>query len=271
MTFPTNREIDADWDQRFGGVARLYGGRAAEKLGNSHVCVIGVGGVGSWTVEALARSGIGRLTLVDLDDVCITNINRQLPALDGAIGHPKVDILADRIRKINSACEIDVRREFFTASSAASILGAVQFDYVVDAIDSLSNKCLLIAECREAGLPLVVSGGAGGRRDPTRIRTTDLAFTVRDTLLKQVRKKLRREHGFSRDRKEPFGVPAVYSEEMPMYPWSDGSVCLQPQDGSDAAINCEGGIGTASFVTGAFGFAVASVVATAIATSGESV
>lgn len=257
--------MDAMWSDRFGGVARLYGGDAAERLQAAHVCVVGVGGVGSWTVEALARSGIGALTLVDLDDVCVTNINRQLPALEPTVGRPKVEVLAERIRDIHPQCAVHPRTEFFTATTAEAILGESRFDVVVDAIDSVANKCLLIAKCREAGIPVVVSGGAGGRRDPTAIRVADLALTVRDTLLKHVRKRLRQAYGFPREEKVPFGVPAVYSEEMPVYPWSDGSVCAKPEDGRDAAINCEGGIGTASFVTGAFGLALASVAVSGIA------
>jgi len=262
---PKAATIDEAHAARFGGVGRLYGAGALERLAAAHVGVVGVGGVGSWAVEALARSGIGALTLVDLDDVCVTNTNRQLPATVDAVGRPKVQVLAERVTAINLACRVIAREELFTESTAGMLLSAERYDFVVDGIDSLSNKCLLIARCRAAGVPVVVCGGAGGRRDPSQVRTADLAFTTRDQLLKYVRKKLRARYGFSRDEKVAFGVPAVFSPERPVYPWSDGSVCEEPEEGSDTAINCAGGIGTASFVTGAFGFAAASVVVSAIA------
>jgi tRNA A37 threonylcarbamoyladenosine dehydratase len=256
----------SDREQSFGGVGRLYGPGALERLAAAHVCVVGVGGVGSWAVEALARSGVGALTLVDLDDVCLTNINRQLPALDDTIGRPKVEVLAARVVAINPACRVEPRAEFFTESSAATLLGAAHFDYVIDAIDSLKNKALLIARCRAAGLRILTCGAAGGRRDPTHVRVADLALTHRDQLLRYVRKRLRAQHGFARDEDTPFGVAAVYSPEVPNFLWSDGSMRPRPESGAEAGINCATGIGTASFVTGAFGFTAASVVTNALAT-----
>lgn len=254
----------ADASARFGGIARLYGPGTLEKLAAAHVCVVGLGGVGSWAVEALARSGVGALTLVDLDDVCVTNINRQLPALDDTIGRPKVHVLAGRVRAINPACRVDARDEFFTAATADPLFAAARYDHVVDAIDSLSNKSLLIARCRESGIPIVTCGAAGGRRDPTQVRVDDLAFSHRDQLLRYVRKRLRARYGFSRDEKQPFGVAAVFSPERPVYVWRDGSVCHDPEGDTDTAINCESGLGTAAFVTGAFGFAAAAVVVNAL-------
>ncbi|BET69072.1 tRNA cyclic N6-threonylcarbamoyladenosine(37) synthase TcdA [Opitutales bacterium ASA1] len=261
-------EVNDDYRARFGALDRLYGRGALERLAAAHVAVVGVGGVGSWTVEALARSGVGRMTLVDLDDVCVTNANRQLHATVDAVGRPKVRVLEERVRAINPACVVTVREEFFTAATADGFLAADRFDWVVDAIDSLSNKCLLIARCHAAGVPVVTCGGAGGRRSSAEVRVADLAFTERDQLLKYVRKKLRARHGFPRDDREPFEVMAVYSPERPVYPWSDGSVCEDIEGGSETAINCASGIGTAAFVTGAFGFAAASVVVTAIASGG---
>lgn len=254
-----------DVSQRFGGLERLYGRGALVRLNAAHVCVVGVGGVGSWAVEALARSGIGALTIVDLDDVCVTNVNRQLPALDGNIGRPKVEVLAERVRAINPDCRVNARTEFFTESSASDILGAAQFDYVLDAIDSLKNKCLLVVKCREKGIPLITSGAAGGRSDPTQITVNDLAFTTQDELLRYVRKRLRRDFAYSRDINESFGVKAVYSTERAVFPWSDGTVCHEIEKGNDPAINCESGVGTASFVTGAFGFTAAAEVVGTIA------
>jgi tRNA A37 threonylcarbamoyladenosine dehydratase len=245
-----------DFGERFGGIGRLLGADALRRLRAAHVCVIGVGGVGSWTVEGLARSGIGALTLVDLDDVCVTNVNRQLPALDGAIGRPKVAVLAERVCLINPACRVETLAEFFTAASAARLL-APKFDCVVDAIDSMSNKALLIAECVKRNLPCVTIGGAGGRRDPTRIRAADLGEAMNDELLRLVRKKLRRDHGFARGEGNLYGVRCVYSAEKPVFPWADGTCQAEPEPGSNLKLDCASGFGTAVFVTGAFGLAAA--------------
>jgi tRNA A37 threonylcarbamoyladenosine dehydratase len=268
MTSPlATSSPSADYLDRFGGVGRLVGREGLERLAAAHVAVIGVGGVGSWTVEALARSGIGALTLVDLDDVCVTNVNRQLPALDGQIGRPKTAVLAERVRLINPGCRVEVKQEFFTASSAPRLLQA-PFDHVVDAIDSLSNKTLLIATCVERGIPVLTVGGAGGRRDPTRIRSGDLGEATGDELLRLVRKKLRREHGFAAGEQTGrmnFGVRCVWSDERQVFPWADGTCAAEPEPGSNLKLDCESGFGTAVFVTGAFGLAAAGEVVRAIA------
>ena len=226
-----------------------------ERLRAAHVAVIGVGGVGSWTVEALARSGIGRLTLIDADEVCVSNVNRQLPALDGKIGIAKVDALAKRMHAINPELSIEAKQDFFTAETANDLL-TVKFDFVVDAIDTLANKALLIAECRKRGLPVITSGGAGGRKDGTSVRVADLAQASHDPLLQKLRKKLRAEFGFSVDPKLPFGIPAVYSPEIPT-----------PPESCEAGLrmDCNSGYGAVTFVTGAFGFAAAGWVVNSIA------
>ena len=239
---------------RFGGVARLYGAGGLQRLLQASVCVVGLGGVGSWAAEALARSAVGQLTLVDLDDVCVSNVNRQLQALDGAIGRPKVNVMAERIHAIHPACRVRAVAEFFTESTAEEILES-RFDFVVDAIDQVANKCLLIARCRQRGIPIVSAGGAGGRRNPAAIRVADLAQTSRDALLQQVRKRLRDEHGFARDPKAPFGVPCVFSTEPPE----------PPAGGCPGRVTCDNGYGTASFVTGTFGLVAASCVVAKIA------
>ena len=250
---------DEDYAQRFGGVARLYGAAAVERLRRAHVCVIGVGGVGSWTVEALARSGTGALTLIDLDDVCVTNVNRQLPALDGQIGRPKIDVLAERVRLIHPGCRVECVAEFFTAATAERLL-ATRYDFVVDATDKLANKCRIITGCRERGIPVLTCGGAGGKRDGTAVRVCDLAFSEQDELLRQVRRKLRRECEFPRDVRAEFGVACVYSPEKPVFPWADGTCSPEPEPGSTLALDCATGFGTAVFVTAAFGLAAAGEV-----------
>jgi tRNA threonylcarbamoyladenosine dehydratase len=241
-------------DLRFAGLGRLYGAAGLERLRSSSVCVVGLGGVGSWAAEAVARSGVGRITLVDLDDVCVSNVNRQLHALDGAIGRPKVEVMAERIASINPACQVRAIAEFFTETTAEQIL-ASRFDFVLDAIDQVTNKCLLIARCHQKQIPIVTVGGAGGRRNPTAVQVADLAKTTHDALLQQVRKRLRDEHGFPRDPKVLFGVPCVYSTE-PVMP---------PSEGCAGRITCDNGYGTASFVTGAFGLVAASCVVSWIA------
>ncbi|MCD6052633.1 MAG: UBA/THIF-type binding protein [Verrucomicrobia bacterium] len=244
-----------DYEARFGGIARLYGRETLCRLRQSHACVVGVGGVGSWAVEALARSGVGELTLIDLDEVCISNTNRQLPALTGKIGQPKVEVLKDRVLTINPECRINAVQQFFTATSAAELL-AIPCSGVLDAIDSLKHKALLIAECHKRNIPIVVSGGAGGRRDPTAIRYADLSDASHDRLLQQTRKLLRKEYGFPASG-QPFGIDCVFTSEPPLFPQGDGTVCDVREKGSDMKMNCESGYGAATFVTGAFGFAAA--------------
>ncbi len=251
--------MNADYLDRFGGLGRLYGTAGLERLAAAHVCVVGLGGVGSWAAEALARSGVGALTLIDLDDVCVTNVNRQLPAIDGEIGRPKVAVIADRIRRINPGCRVEALAEFFTASSAERHL-APGFTAVVDAIDDVGNKALLIAACRARGLFCVTAGGAGGKRDGTALRTGDLGASGGDDLLKQVRKTLRREHGFAGGEGNLYGVRAVWSTERPVFPWADGTCAAAPEPGSNLRLDCASGFGTAVFVTAAFGLALAQEV-----------
>ena len=174
-----------DYEQRFGGVARLFGREGFTRLGTAHVAVIGVGGVGSWAVEGLARSGVGAITMIDLDDVCVTNVNRQLPALDGTIGRPKVAVLAERVRLINPSCRVEAVTEFFTDETATRLM-APRFDVVIDAVDLMSHKARIIAAARDAGAKCVTVGSAGGRRDPGRIQTGDLGEAENDELIRQV-------------------------------------------------------------------------------------
>ena len=253
-----------DYLQRFGGLARLYGAAALPRLQAAHVCIIGVGGVGSWVVEGLARSGIGALTLVDLDDVCLTNVNRQLPALDGNIGRPKVAALAERVPLINPACRVTTAAEYFTAGTAERLL-AVRYDWVVDCIDLMSNKALVIAECTKRGQPVLTVGSAGGRRDATRIIVADLGDSHGDELLRQVRKKLRRDHGFAKGGGHNYGIPCVSTQEQPVYPWADGTCASEAEAGSNLRLDCATGFGTAVFITGTFGFAAAGEIVRRIA------
>lgn len=246
----------SDYETRFGGIARLFGRDGLDRLRRSHVAVVGIGGVGVWTVEALARSGVGTLTLIDLDDLCVTNVNRQLHALDGTIGTAKVAAMAERARAINPTLDARPIAEFFTAANAARLLSE-SFDFVVDAIDNVANKCLLLAECHRRDHPVITCGGAGGLQSGLGLQLNDLAHSTHDNLLKQVRRVLRKEHSFPEDPREAFGITAIHSVAAPVFPWADGSVCDTREAGSELRLDCASGFGTASFVTGAMGLAAA--------------
>lgn len=248
-----------NYEARFGGIRRLFGADGQERLRRAHVCIVGVGGVGSWAVEALARTGVGALTLVDFDEICISNVNRQLHAVTGEFGKPKVAVLAGRVRLIHPDCDVRPLQTQFTAATAAEIL-ASRFDAVLDAIDRPTLKALLIAGCRERGIPIVSAGGAGGRRDPTQIRIADLARVTHDRLLRVARDALRKKHGLPSGTKKKFGVPCVYSPEAQVFPAKDGSVCGTAEPDADLRLDCRSGYGTACFVTGAFGFAAAAEI-----------
>ena len=254
------RMLSEEMKSRFGGIARLYGTRALEIFSEARIVVVGVGGVGSWTVEALARSGIGKIRMVDLDEICITNVNRQLHAMDGQIGRQKTAAMADRVRAINPECEIEVMEKFFTERSVDEVLGGAVAG-VIDAIDSMKHKALLLAECKRRGIPVITCGGAGGRRDATRISVRDLAFSGKDALLHQLRKTLRKNHGFPNvplgSKPQPMGITAVHSDEPPVYPGADGGVSCERPDSADMRLNCTTGYGTATHVTSTFGMIAA--------------
>jgi tRNA A37 threonylcarbamoyladenosine dehydratase len=251
---------------RFAGIGRLYGTEGLDRIRRAHVCVIGLGGVGSWAVEALARSGVGELTLVDFDDVCISNVNRQLHAMEGELGKPKVEAMARRVRAINPDCKVHPLQAFLLKSNAHEIL-QTRFDYVFDAFDSPSRKCVLIAQCRERAIPVIISGAAAGRRDPTAVEVTDLAFSTHDRLLQEVRSLLRTRHGFPRGKKA-FGVECVLSRETVVRPIKEDSAGSEPVVGQDLRIDCRTGLGTASFVTGTFGFVAAARIVQRITGAG---
>lgn len=251
-------QADEAYAARFGGLGRLLGRAALERLRGAHACVVGVGGVGSWTAEALARGGLGAITLIDLDEVCVSNVNRQLHALDGQIGRAKVDVLVERIRAIHPGCRVRAVQEFFVASNADRLLAPEEpYTVVVDAIDSVAHKARLLAACVARGLPVVTTGGAGGKRDGTRLRVGDLGESGGDDLLRQVRKTLRREHGFPGGEGHRYGIRAVWSTEPPVYPWADGTCAAAPEAGSSTRLDCAAGLGAAVWVTAPFGFAAA--------------
>lgn len=242
-------------EQRFQGIDRLYGAGSVARLARRRVCVIGIGGVGSWAVEALARSGVGHLTLIDADEVCLSNANRQLPALDGHFGRPKVAVMAERARAIQPGIEASAVERFLTPGTLDELLDH-GYDLVLDACDAFRVKLEMAAWCRRRRLPLVVVGSAGGRSDPTQVRVRDLSRTEHDAMLSLMRKKLRQDFHFPRNPKRYFGIACVYSLENVRYPQADGSVCgARPEDGSALRLDCGQGLGAATHVTGTFAFA----------------
>ena len=257
--------------RRFGGVARLYGAAALARFERAHVCVIGVGGVGSWAVEALARSAIGHITMIDLDNLAESNVNRQIHALTDTLGMAKVTALAERIAQINPACRVTQVEQFLTADTLATMIGAHDYDFIIDAIDDVPAKTALIAYCRSNRLRLVTIGGAGGQIDPTRIEVRDLCRTEQEPLLAKVRKRLRAEHGFPRGTKNKFHIDAVFSTEPLRFPEietapahantsdADDSERDAPAAAGISGLNCAG-FGSAVVVTGAFGLVAAAHV-----------
>jgi tRNA A37 threonylcarbamoyladenosine dehydratase len=242
-------------DPRFAGIERLYGAGSVARLAAACVAVIGLGGVGSWAAEALARSGVGRIALIDADEVCVSNTNRQLHTLDRTLGKPKVAVMAERLRGINPSLIVDPVERFVTPTTLPELLDR-DFNLVLDACDAFRVKVEMTAWCRRRRLPIVVCGSAGGRTDPTRIRVRDLSRTEHDALLGLMRRKLRQEFRFPSNTERYFGVPAVYSLENVRYPQADGSVCGTRPDGTDSfKLDCGGGLGAATHVTAAFGFA----------------
>ncbi len=238
-------------DHRFGGIQRLYGGVGFAKIQKSHIAVIGLGGVGSWAVEALARTGVGRLTLVDFDDICLSNVNRQLHAMDGHIGQLKTKALAERVQKINPQIEVQVIDEAFSRETE-SLIFSDAYDGVVDALDHAYTKFDLVVACRERNIPVVLSGAAGGRLDPSQIKTGDLSKSAEDQMLAAVRKKLRQRAGFPR--KGSMGVPCVYTTETPVYIGAEGCISETKPEDFNKPLDCSTGFGTVTHITGSFGF-----------------
>ncbi|MDC1175507.1 tRNA threonylcarbamoyladenosine dehydratase [Bacteriovoracaceae bacterium] len=246
-----------DYQQRFGAIGRLYGHSKFKKIAKRHVAVIGIGGVGTWCCEALVRSGIKEITIMDLDEICITNTNRQAHALNNSIGQSKIEVMAQRLKLINPDIKINMLNDFFSESSCEQLF-KLKPDVIVDAIDGLSNKCLLISQCYQRKVPVVTSGGAAGKFDITKVQVADLGDACQDMLLKRMRKKLRREFGFEKG-KNKFGILAVSNTERAIYPGKDGETCFKKEleDSKNTALDCSTGMGTSCMMTGTFGFACA--------------
>jgi tRNA A37 threonylcarbamoyladenosine dehydratase len=258
-------QADADFARRFGGVARLYGPAAYARFTAAHAVVIGLGGVGSWAAEALARSGVGALTLIDLDHIAESNTNRQIHALDDAYGRAKVLAMAERVAAINPACTVRTIDDFITPDNVATLLPRA--DAVLDCIDQVAAKAALIAHCCAQRIAVITCGAAGGRVDPLRIRRDDLARVIGDPLLAKVRYRLRRRYGFARElhgRVRKFGVQAIYSDEPVRLPTASAGahVLANANDDSGACAPVSGGLacagyGSAVTVTAPMGLAAA--------------
>ena len=246
------------YEERFSGISRLYGDLGAHALREAHVAVIGIGGVGSWCAEALARTGLGEITLVDLDDICISNTNRQIHTLSQTVGQSKVKVMAERLRMINPECHLNAESYFLTDKTLESVLER-PLSGVIDAIDAVRPKCLLLAECVKREIPIITCGAAGGRRDATLIRIADLSRTFNDALLHQVRKNLRSNHGFpsGEGSRKKFGVRAIFSPEDAQYPQGDGCVSKERPSTQATGLRCDAGLGAVTHVTATFGLLAA--------------
>jgi tRNA A37 threonylcarbamoyladenosine dehydratase len=257
---PTLAMADADLARRFGGVARLYGEAGAARLRAAHVAVVGIGGVGSWTAEAIARCAVGRITLIDMDHIAESNTNRQIHALGDAYGQSKVAAMASRIVAINPACRVFTVDDFVTVENAARLIRG--YDVVLDCIDQVSAKAALISQASRDGIPVVTCGAAGGRVDAARISTGDLALIAGDPLLAKVRHRLRRDYGFPGDsaRRKKFQVLAVYSDEPVQRP------AMEPEPGGFSGGLACAGYGSSVAV---MGFVAASAALTRLARAAE--
>lgn len=272
---------------RFSGIGRAYGSRAMTRLSQAHACVVGIGGVGTWVAEALARSGIGQITLIDLDEICVTNINRQLHALTSTVGQSKVGVMASRLLEINPELRVFAQECFYTEKTEEMLLGTVErpspFDVVVDAIDQTERKAKLIEACFQREIPVVTCGAAGGRRAPHLITTDDLKRSTHDGLLRRVKQILNRStrfqelilqrvadshQGSPKGESSSWGVPAVFSTERAVYPTLDGEVCHTSPSREALRLGCESGFGSLTFVTGTFGFVASSVAIDLILSQG---
>lgn len=249
--------LSESWQQRFGGIARLYGQKAIEALAEAHFVVVGLGGVGSWAAEALARSGVGNITLIEMDESCITNTNRQSHALQSRIGQSKNRIISERLKDINPEINIESVEDFLDENNMTDLIGK-QHHVVIDAIDAAHIKARMVAYCLAIKVRLIVVGSSGGKTDLQQIKVSDLGHTENDAMLAKIRTQLYRHHNFSRDANRKFRVDAIYSTEQMVYPKPDGSVCMSKQFLHEGVkLDCAGGFGSSVMVTGTFGFLAA--------------
>lgn len=257
MNSTSTNSLSPAYQLRFGGIARLYGQEALVALANAHFVVIGLGGVGTWVAEALARSGVGELTLIEMDEVCVTNTNRQIHALASTIGKSKIQLLNERLQDINPEIIIHLHEDFIDRENMKEFIGK-QHHLVIDAMDATHIKASIVAYCLAIKVRLITVGSSGGKRDLQRIKVADLGHTEGDPMLQKIRTQLYRHYNFSRDANRKFRVDAVYSDEQMVYPKPDGSVCQTKQYLQEGVkLDCAGGFGSSVMVTGTFGFVAA--------------
>jgi tRNA A37 threonylcarbamoyladenosine dehydratase len=252
-----SRQISEQYQLRFGGIGRLYGKQALELLHQAHFVVVGLGGVGTWVCEALARSGVNELTIIDMDEVCITNTNRQIHALASTVGQSKAETLATRLRDINPEIQLHILEDYLDKTNITTYI-TPEHSFIIDAIDAANIKSALIAYCKARKIPILTVGSAGGKSDARQVTSRDLGRTESDPMLAKVRQQLYRWYNFSRDKNRKFGVEAVFSTEQAVYPKPDGDVCMQKAAMVDGVkLDCTSGFGSASMLTGTMGFVAA--------------
>jgi len=257
MTATTTNDLTPAYLQRFSGLGRLYGEAALPALQRAHFVVIGLGGVGTWVAEALTRSGIGELTLIELDEVCVTNTNRQSHALKSTLGQSKNAVISARLLDINPELIVHSVEDFLDQDNLKNLIGK-QHNVVIDAMDAAHIKAALVAYCLAIKVRLVTLGSSGGKRDPRQVTSDDLGRSISDPMLAKIRTQLYRHHNFARDKNRKFRVDAVYSTEQMVYPKPDGSVCMDKQALAEGVkLDCAGGFGSSVMVTGTFGFVAA--------------
>ena len=261
MQQPDNSDAQSanSHEQIFSAVRRVYGEHGYERLRNAHICVVGIGGVGSWVAEALARSGIGSITLIDHDDVSASNINRQVHADNLTLAQSKVEVMASRIAAINPQCRCIAIDDMLVTKNMDKYIDH-RFDFVVDAIDAFTFKASLIVHCKRNKIAVLTIGGAGGRTDPGKVEIADLNKTWNDTLASRVRKRLRQKYGWSRNPSRRYGVECVFSNQQPLYPQGDGTVAQKKPGVAGVTLDCDSGYGSLVGVTAVFGFVAASRV-----------
>jgi len=244
--------------QRFGGIIRLYGNNAFTKIQNSHALIIGIGGVGSWTAESLVRSGIGTMTIMDMDDICVTNTNRQIHTRTDTIGQSKIAVMSERLKAINPKLTLNIIEDFIDKENIQHYIDA-SLSIVIDAIDNAIDKSELIGYCKKNKIDIITTGSSGGKKDPSKITYSDLYETPGDQLFIKMRNNLRRRHGFSRDTSIPFGIEAIYSTEKMTYPDNRGETCSTKQFIENGEkLDCSGGYGASTMVTASVGLLAAS-------------
>jgi tRNA A37 threonylcarbamoyladenosine dehydratase len=246
----------SNYEEKFSSLSRVYGDRMMEMLAGVHICIVGMGGVGSWSAEALARNGVAKITLVDGDNISRSNTNRQIHTLESTIGQSKVDIMKQRILDINPECEVQAIEQYIDDDNLRDILER-GYDCVIDATDGFRTKANIVYCCKRNKIQIITTGGAGGLIDPTQIKVSDLSTTWNDPLAAKVRSELRCQHGFTRNKRYSFGVPCVYSTEQQRYPDKDGKVVHAKPGVAGLSLDCNFGYGSSVAVTAMFGFVAA--------------